>query len=406
MKDFLLSRIPQRFRENFIFPGYVPREELFSRYRVSTACVFAPEWDNFPYTCIEAMASGACVVGSDYSGIAEMVRDGESGILFRAGDVESLTESIRRAIEDRELNQRIRHAAAGRIRSMCDPHQAVTNRVAHYQRAIEHAEQHRPRRVPSQRRTQLLQTLVYVPEDSLNPTADIQRTIDALRIGAEAHRFSLGCCIAIRDPARLSPEFDSASVNIVETARAGLSAARAAWAQRVNPLEGDAMLTLRAGETLTPNTLRIWRQRLESESELGWVSSWAVPADSARPLKGNLLVDFEPPLALIDNAWMPPALLRTAAARDVGFWDTTMPEEWSDWALCLALHEAGWRGEVLPRWLISALPREDGEAVSDSARAIYLQRIMNRCPGAFAAYGKDLWAYDLLGTHSSFAAAH
>jgi glycosyltransferase involved in cell wall biosynthesis len=47
-----------------------------------------------PLKPLEAMAQGHLVVASDVGGHRELVQDGQTGILFRAGDEEALAQAI------------------------------------------------------------------------------------------------------------------------------------------------------------------------------------------------------------------------------------------------------------------------------------------------------------------------
>src|SRR5262249_60170044 len=108
MTDFLRRRIPAHLQIRFEFKGPLPRSELFAHYAAATACVFAAPWDNFPLSCVEAMASGACVIGSDHSGMAEMIEHEQSGLLFRAGDTEALASALARGLPSPPLATRLR----------------------------------------------------------------------------------------------------------------------------------------------------------------------------------------------------------------------------------------------------------------------------------------------------------
>ena len=67
--------------------------------------------EGLPLTVLEAMASRVCVVASDIAGNADLVRDGESGLLFPAGDAGALAAALDRVISDPE--ERGRLAAGG-----------------------------------------------------------------------------------------------------------------------------------------------------------------------------------------------------------------------------------------------------------------------------------------------------
>lgn len=52
-------------------------------------------YENFPRTLVEAFASGLPVIASRLGALAELVRDGETGLLFTPGDAEDLAEKLR-----------------------------------------------------------------------------------------------------------------------------------------------------------------------------------------------------------------------------------------------------------------------------------------------------------------------
>jgi PEP-CTERM/exosortase A-associated glycosyltransferase len=54
-----------------------------------------------PLKPLEAMAQGRLVVASDIGGHRELIRDGENGILFRAGEASSLADAVVRLLADR-----------------------------------------------------------------------------------------------------------------------------------------------------------------------------------------------------------------------------------------------------------------------------------------------------------------
>jgi glycosyltransferase involved in cell wall biosynthesis len=57
----------------------------------------------FGQTALESMACGTPVVGSDAGGIPEVVRDGVTGLLSRAGESLSLRDAILRLLNDSSL---------------------------------------------------------------------------------------------------------------------------------------------------------------------------------------------------------------------------------------------------------------------------------------------------------------
>ena len=67
-------------------------------------------YENNPLTVIEAMASGLPVVGSGIGGIPEMVENGRTGFLSKAGDSRELGEKILRLAQDRRLRESLGRA--------------------------------------------------------------------------------------------------------------------------------------------------------------------------------------------------------------------------------------------------------------------------------------------------------
>jgi glycosyltransferase involved in cell wall biosynthesis len=83
------------------FPGYVAHEDLPSH--LARAHVFAAPsvYEGGPgMAYLEAMACGLPVIGCRGSGVAEVVRPGVTGVLVPPGDVEALTDALRRLLED------------------------------------------------------------------------------------------------------------------------------------------------------------------------------------------------------------------------------------------------------------------------------------------------------------------
>ena len=64
---------------------------------------------------MEAMASGCCAIASRVGGNPELIMDGHTGLLFEAGDVESLAKQLERAIDDESLRLRLAKAGAEKI---------------------------------------------------------------------------------------------------------------------------------------------------------------------------------------------------------------------------------------------------------------------------------------------------
>ncbi len=111
--------------DRFHFEPRRPRVKLGPAIRGAKACCFPSLWENYPNVCLEALALGKLVVGSNAGGMSEQIEDGESGLLFESGDVESLKSALRRALTDDALRERVKTTAPERVAGMCDPQRIV-----------------------------------------------------------------------------------------------------------------------------------------------------------------------------------------------------------------------------------------------------------------------------------------
>jgi glycosyltransferase involved in cell wall biosynthesis len=94
------------------FLGPLPRERVLELFAAADASVLSSSWENFPHTVVEALAVGTPVIATATGGVAEVVRDGENGLLVPLGGVDALAAAIARFFADDELRTRLRAAAA------------------------------------------------------------------------------------------------------------------------------------------------------------------------------------------------------------------------------------------------------------------------------------------------------
>lgn len=96
------------------FRGRRPLRQVYESMSTATATVFPSVWhEPFGRITVESMTLGTPVIGSAVGGIAEVVDDGRTGLLFPAGDERTLADRIARLLDDPELGRRL-SAEAGR----------------------------------------------------------------------------------------------------------------------------------------------------------------------------------------------------------------------------------------------------------------------------------------------------
>ena len=79
-----------------------PREALVSMYRSSQINVVPSQYDNLPYSCLEAMACGNPVVASNVGGMAEIIESGINGLLVPPSQPELLAGELIGLLKNRD----------------------------------------------------------------------------------------------------------------------------------------------------------------------------------------------------------------------------------------------------------------------------------------------------------------
>ncbi len=92
--------------------GPKTRSELYrDLYPEGDVFVHPPNFDTAAMVVQEAVAHGMPVIAPSSLCLPELVRDGETGLLFPDGDVDAATDMTRRLLDDRALRARMSQAA-------------------------------------------------------------------------------------------------------------------------------------------------------------------------------------------------------------------------------------------------------------------------------------------------------
>ena len=99
-----------------VFTGRVPHDQVQRYYELIDVLAYPRHRMRLtdivtPLKPLEAMAQGRMFVASDVGGHRELVRDGETGFLFPAGDARALAATLESVLEHRETWPRIRDQA-------------------------------------------------------------------------------------------------------------------------------------------------------------------------------------------------------------------------------------------------------------------------------------------------------
>lgn len=107
-------------RERITWIEGVPHASIQEFFVRSSVAFFPSLWENFSYSCLEAMASGCAVVASDCGGFPEMIERDKSGILFEPGNTAALADVMNRIIDQEGIVSRLGREARENINKRCD----------------------------------------------------------------------------------------------------------------------------------------------------------------------------------------------------------------------------------------------------------------------------------------------
>lgn len=100
------------------FVGAVPPDSV-KEYMAKAQSFILPSYhEGRPNALLEAMASGRAVLGSDIEGIRELVKHGETGLLFPPGDDAALAEYLLLLATNTEKRQQLGMAARASLHAM------------------------------------------------------------------------------------------------------------------------------------------------------------------------------------------------------------------------------------------------------------------------------------------------
>ncbi len=114
-KDRVEEKYYQRLRHSssgdkrIVWSGILPTEERFDKLAQLDALVIPSRWlETGPLVLLESWAVGTPVIGAKLGGIAELVKEGQGGLLFQPQDVNDLAAKIKDIYQDHDLLLRLK----------------------------------------------------------------------------------------------------------------------------------------------------------------------------------------------------------------------------------------------------------------------------------------------------------
>ena len=114
-RDALAAKIEKLALQNIVWLTG-DREDIPDLLRTMDVFVLPSLGEGISNTILEAMASGLPVIASAVGGNPELVQEGQTGLLFPAGDADNLRGALARLIDNQALRQEMGRAAAVHIR--------------------------------------------------------------------------------------------------------------------------------------------------------------------------------------------------------------------------------------------------------------------------------------------------
>ena len=109
--------------------------EILTRLDVLVLATTVPE--GFGRVIVEAFAAGVPVVATSVGGVAEIIRDGENGLLVPPEDPQAMSEAIVKVIKDRKLAKEISARARKDAEERFNLDRMITETVRVYEEALE-----------------------------------------------------------------------------------------------------------------------------------------------------------------------------------------------------------------------------------------------------------------------------
>lgn len=386
-----------------VIPGPMEHEALMGEMASAAVTVIPSRWENWPNTCIEAMAHGKVVVASTNGGQAEMIgEDDACGFLFRHGEENALESALERALAlSPERRREMGGIAQKRIATLCSPEVVVPAREAHF----------------SALKTRSGTLFPFVNRHLRQAWMRKQRAPEEVsgRVSVIVPHYNLGAYLGAAVDSALASDWPDLEVVLVDDGsdeghsrqvvdeleargdrririlrqeNRGLAAARNA---AVAAATGECILLLDADDAVSPEFVRRAMGILGRFDNVHIVYSWEQYLEASNDVYPCW--NFEFPYLLGHNMTCPISVLYRQSYLRCGGSDPAMTYNFEDYELWIRMVAAGCGGVAIPEPLSYYRIRENS-MWQDSPRTqhLHLQEwIARKHADLFREYGPDLF---------------
>ncbi len=135
---YLDRRVPDAaVRRRIVVHGQQPPEAIDDFRRRGLITVVPSRYETFGYTAVEALSLGCPVIAANSGGLAEIVRDEETGLLFASGDPRSLADRITRLLDGPAWAARLGEAARSDVAQRYAPRSIAEQTLETYAAVVE-----------------------------------------------------------------------------------------------------------------------------------------------------------------------------------------------------------------------------------------------------------------------------
>ena len=134
--EALQSGLTAEVREKVVFTGHIKLEDVSHYYQRTAVCVFPSLFENFPYTCLEAMSYGKAIVGSGNGGMADLLDNECCGLLYTPPDENELAQKIIRLLENKNLRHQLGTKARVRVLEQFSSERVMNLTEGFYKQAL------------------------------------------------------------------------------------------------------------------------------------------------------------------------------------------------------------------------------------------------------------------------------
>jgi glycogen(starch) synthase len=106
----------QDCRSQIHFTGWLTPQQMAAHYRAADILVVPSWYEPFGMVVLEGMIHGLAVAAAAVGAPAEILRDGQTGLLFAPCDAQALAQAILRLTQDPDFRLRIAESGAREVR--------------------------------------------------------------------------------------------------------------------------------------------------------------------------------------------------------------------------------------------------------------------------------------------------